>query len=380
MGGTRFNGLALVDELVQCGHEVTVLNRGVTNAELPASVKRLTADRHDESALKEATAGQEYDCIQDISAYLPSEVETMVDLFRDRTGHYIFVSSTVTYAASDIMPITEDSPVDLSLRQTQYGRDKIMADRYLMHKFESTSFPATVVPLSMVMGPNNPGHDRESRMFDRLLTGRPIFVPGDGTTLGQVGYVADQASALEELMNRAETFGRRYNLTGRDYYSAEGYVDTMAAVIGVTPNKVFVPGEIMDGLWDGLLRLSGGELRWSDDGARSQVDLYDAADRGANPTLHDAAHLVQRVAPNLHRWNSNVIFSIDRLRQDVGWSPRLSFAEIANETYKWYAQLTTDQRPKHDYAFEDALGRFLAGSASRSRSGGPGSPISGLVE
>ena len=32
MGGTRFNGLALVQELAKWGHEVTVLNRGQSNA------------------------------------------------------------------------------------------------------------------------------------------------------------------------------------------------------------------------------------------------------------------------------------------------------------------------------------------------------------
>ena len=35
MGGTRFNGLALVQELVKWGHEVTVLNRGQSEARLP---------------------------------------------------------------------------------------------------------------------------------------------------------------------------------------------------------------------------------------------------------------------------------------------------------------------------------------------------------
>jgi nucleoside-diphosphate-sugar epimerase len=34
MGGTQFNGLALVRELVRTGHDVTTLNRGKTAAEL----------------------------------------------------------------------------------------------------------------------------------------------------------------------------------------------------------------------------------------------------------------------------------------------------------------------------------------------------------
>ena len=45
MGGTQFNGLALVHELVRCGHDVTICNRGRTEAPLPDGIHRVTADR-----------------------------------------------------------------------------------------------------------------------------------------------------------------------------------------------------------------------------------------------------------------------------------------------------------------------------------------------
>ena len=60
MGGTQFNGLALVHELVRNGHVVTVLNRGKTAATLPRDVRRLTADRTDAATLRAALAGREY--------------------------------------------------------------------------------------------------------------------------------------------------------------------------------------------------------------------------------------------------------------------------------------------------------------------------------
>ena len=43
------------------------------------------------------------------------------------------------------------------------------------------------------------------------------------------------------MMLNPLTFGKRYNLTGADYFSDEGYVDTIAEVIGVEPHKVSVP-------------------------------------------------------------------------------------------------------------------------------------------
>ena len=38
MGGTQFNGLALVWELSRAGHDVAILNRGKTEARLPSGV------------------------------------------------------------------------------------------------------------------------------------------------------------------------------------------------------------------------------------------------------------------------------------------------------------------------------------------------------
>ena len=75
MGGTRFNGLALVRELVKHGHEVTVFNRGQTDAALPRSVRRLYGDRHDHAALIETLGGETFDCVHDVSAYTPDDVQ-----------------------------------------------------------------------------------------------------------------------------------------------------------------------------------------------------------------------------------------------------------------------------------------------------------------
>ena len=47
MGGTQFNGRALVHELVAAGHDVTICNRGRTESDVPEEVARLVADRTD---------------------------------------------------------------------------------------------------------------------------------------------------------------------------------------------------------------------------------------------------------------------------------------------------------------------------------------------
>jgi nucleoside-diphosphate-sugar epimerase len=325
LGGSRFNGLALVHELARTGSQVTVLNRGQTEAAFPAGVRRVIGDRDDAESMRAAIGVSEWDAVYDVSGYTLAQVRTVVELLRGHVGHYIFASSTVGYAASRLLPIRETSPDDDTPRQNDYARNKLACERYLFSEFRVNGFPASTVPFSMVFGPHNIIPDREQRMFKRLLLGRPVLIPGDGATVGMVGHVDDQARGLRMMALNPVTFGKRYNLSGRDCYTDDGYVDVFAEVTGIQPRRVYVPAEVMDDLW-----------------------------QATGPALHSAAHLVQRVAPHIHHWSSSVFFSSDRLRKDTGWEPEYTFPGMVAQTYEWYRREKVDERD-FDWSFEDAL-------------------------
>jgi len=352
VGGTQFNGLALVRELAKGGHDVTVLNRGRTQARLPHGVRRLVADRTDAARLREVLKGEDWDCVQDMCAYRPEDVQLMAEILRGRTGHYVFASSTVIYAASNLLPISEDHPVERGPRQNEYGRNKLLCEDILLREWRERGFPATIVAFSMVFGPNNILPDREQRMFVRLHRGRPVLIPGDGTTLGQVGHVEDEARALRMLMQNPRTFGRRYNLTGADYYSDEGYVDTFAAVLGVEPRKVFLPAELMDDLCEGRIAATGGPLQVN-------IDIRATETQARERRLFQLQRILQRLAPHLHHWNRSALFSIERLKQDVGWRPEYTFRSAVEQTWDWMQAERLHETRDFDFAFEDELLRRL---------------------
>ena len=354
MGGTQFNGLALVRELARSGHDVTILNRGKTQALLPAGVQRLVADRTQPESVRAALAGRDFDCVYDISAYRPEDARLMSELLRGRVGHYVFASSTVIYAPSNLLPIGENHPLDRSDRQNEYGLNKILCEDHLIREHRERGFPATIVAFSMVFGPHNILPDREQRMFIRLLRGRKVLIPGDGTTVGQVGHVYDEARALRMLMGKPATFGRRYNLSGADYFTDEGYVDTFAEVMGVDADKVFVPPDVMDDLYEGRLRLGGAPLS-----ARIDVRTTRREERAAG--LFQLQRILQRLAPHLHHWNRSVFFSIERLREDVGFAPEYSFRGAVEQTWEWMRSEGLDETRDFDFSGEDELLARIAG-------------------
>ena len=354
MGGTQFNGLALVHELARCGHEVTILNRGVTEAPLPDGINRLTADRSDHDAVREVLGGLEFDVVQDMTSYHPEDVALMVEILDGRVGHYVFASSTVIYAAAHLLPIGEHHPVERGDDQIEYGMHKLLCEDLLVEAHSARDFPATTVAFAMVYGPRNIIPDREQRMFARLEAGRPVLIPGDGTTVSQVGHVDDQARALEAITRAPATVGKRYNLTGRHFQTDLGYVATTAAHIGVEPDLRFIPAATMDALWDGELDLE------VESGSKANIDIRTSPEaRQRQQSVRHRfrfASVIPRLAPNIHRWNRNVVFGIDALRRDTGWEPRHDLASMVAHTYAWHVE--TGGR-EYDWAYEDELLKLL---------------------
>jgi nucleoside-diphosphate-sugar epimerase len=332
---------------------VTVLNRGITEVEFPEGVRRLIGDRTDGAHMKDLFASEEFDCIHDMCAYHPSDVELMTGLFAGRTGHYIFISSIAIYAPSKILPIAEHFPVERGPDQNEYGLHKLLCEDHLLARHQEQGFPATTVVLPMVMGPRNILPDREQRMFVRLLSGRPILIPGDGTALGQVGYVEDHAEALCKMMGRPETFGQRYNLTGAEFFSDEGYVDVFAEVTGKEADKRFIPPDLMDQLWDGEVEASPGPR------GAAHIDIRSSEPKRVATTAAlqrwQLATLIEKAQPNLHRWNQNLVLSIDKVARDVGWRPRTSFRLAVERTFDWFKEEQAGRQAPFDFTFEDAV-------------------------
>lgn len=354
IGGTQFNGLALVHELARCGHQVTIVNRGQTEAPLPEGISRLYADRTDHNRMREALSGVEFDAIYDMSAYHPDDVELVMEIFSGRTGQYVFASSTVVYAASDHLPITEDHPLERGPSQIEYGTNKLSCEEALLSAHSEHGFPATIVYFSMVYGPRNIMPDREQRMFARLEAGRPVLIPGDGNTLSQVGHVDDQARALEAIIHAPVTVGRRYNLTGETFQTDLGYVQTTANQLGLDPDIHYIPSDFMDALWDGEIEIA------VESSAKVNVDIRSSeeARRKQQSVRHrfKFASVIPRIAPNIHRWNRSVVFGIDALKSDTGWEPQHSLASMVDQTHAWH--LETGGR-EYDWSYEDELLKAL---------------------
>ena len=71
IGGTRFVGRHITEAALAAGHEVAVLHRGQSGADLFPEALHLQADRNEDLSV---LAGTQWDATIDVSAYFPKQV------------------------------------------------------------------------------------------------------------------------------------------------------------------------------------------------------------------------------------------------------------------------------------------------------------------
>ena len=120
-----------------------------------------------------------------------------------------------------------------------------------------------------------------------------------------------------------------------------------------------IPAETMERLWTGELRVGSGVVSLGMDIRSSAGSERAALDPRADILRRrfQVAQLVQHLAPNIWWWNRDTVFSIDRLRSDIGWEPGHDLASMFEHTFDWYQRSGRAEADatRYDWSFEDAL-------------------------
>lgn len=214
LGGTLFVGRHVVEAALAGGHEVTLFNRGRTDAALFPDVETLHGDR--DAGDLEALHGRTWDAVVDTSAGLPRWVRDTADLLADRVEHYTFVSSCSVYADTSEAGTNEFSPVlaleDETLEEITsaevYGGLKVLCERVLEERLPGR---ALSVRAGLVVGPYDPT-GRFTYWVHRIAQGGEVLAPEPRDQPVQLIHGRDLADWMLDLAERRET--GVFNATG----------------------------------------------------------------------------------------------------------------------------------------------------------------------
>ncbi|MEB3312329.1 MAG: NAD-dependent epimerase/dehydratase family protein [Snowella sp.] len=228
MGGTRFIGVYLTKTLVEQGHEVVLFNRGKKPSPIEG-IQQIHGDRQDVALLREKLEKEEFDAIYDNNGRELSDTQPLVEIFKGRVQHFIYVSSAGVYLKSDQMPHVEGDPTDPKSRH----KGKFETEAYLA----DSGIPWTSIRPVYIYGPQN-YNDLEAWFFDRIVRDRPIPIPGNGLHFTQFGHVQDLASAMTAVLGNAQAVGQIYNISGDRYVTFDGLAKAAAIAAGKSPDDL----------------------------------------------------------------------------------------------------------------------------------------------
>lgn len=250
IGGTGTISTAISKQLVEEGHDLYLINRGNRNDILGEGVTYLTGDINDEAAIAEMIKEHQFDVVADFIAFVPEQLERDYRLFAGKTKQFMFISSASAYQtpASDYR-INEGTP--LSNPRWEYSRNKIACEDYLMKIYREEGFPVTII---------RPSHTYDERSIPlgvhgdkgswsvakRMLSGKPVIIHGDGTSLWTMTHNRDFAKAFIGLMGNIHALGEAVQITSDETVTWNQIYQAIAQALGVELKAYYVPSDFLD--------------------------------------------------------------------------------------------------------------------------------------
>lgn len=315
IGGTMFIGRTLVEQLLARGDEVVVMHRSA-GTPWGTRVAEIRCDRNDISLVRAVLERNPFDLVFDnVYDWERGTTAEMVAAAADavrgpRLRRYVFTSTVGAYGGG--LDLEEDNPLAPIDHPMPYCANKAESERVLFRLHREQGLPVATLRPSFIYGPNNP-FQREAWFWDRIVAGRPVIVPGDGTGLMQFVHVRDVVMAALLAAESDRAVGQSYNLGCYPPLTHLQWLDLLGQAAEKPVHTVSIPRE--------RIEAAGGSI--------------------VGPPLYFGEFL--DLPPFTVR--------TERVREELGLQ-EIPLQEGLRATFEWYR---TQRRPAPDFTWEDQL-------------------------
>jgi len=294
LGGNGFIGAALAQKYIQLGYEIHIVSRrkptlttskihlyqaSLDNTELLSQlIPRCNLIIHTASTCTPATSATEPH--KEGEENLMPLLRLLEILSKYPPRQLIFMSSGGTvYGNPNRFPVTEDAPL---MPISYHGASKSAAEHFL-HAYSHSGFPVTILRPSNVYGPGQEGPTGFGvvrTILQRLKSGAPMEIWGDGKTLRDYLYIDDLVNAVVQIQQK--------NCTG---------TFNVGSGVGHSVNELVALAESITGLKLSIVR--------------KQARAMDV---------------------------KGVVLDYSRLKTATSWTPAINLSMGINRTWKWLTQ------------------------------------------
>lgn len=259
IGGTGTISTYVTELALKKGLDVTLLNRG--NSDLFKDVKKINVDINNEKEAKKALENYSFDVVVNFIVFNKSQAERDIRLFANKTKQYVFISSASCYQKPPASPIiTENTPLENPY--WDYSTDKIKCEQLFLEAYKQNSFPITIIrPSHTYCKRNVPvafhGNGGSWTVLKRMIEGKPVIMPGDGSSLWAVTHSKHFAVGFIAVLGNKNAIGEAYHITSDELLTWNNIHQTIADCLGVDFKPYYVTSsfliELMPSCKGGLL-------------------------------------------------------------------------------------------------------------------------------
>jgi nucleoside-diphosphate-sugar epimerase len=306
IGGTGHIGSYLTPRLVEAGHSVICISRGVKEPYHQHSawnqVVHLNLDRSAEE--RAGTFGKRIaalgtDAVIDLTCYFPESATQLAEALRGSKTYLLHCGTIWVHGPSVEVPTTEER----SRRPFgDYGIRKASIERYLLDQAHNAELAVTVLHPGHLVGPGwnplNPAGNFNPKVFAALAGEAEVAIPNIGMETVHHVHADDVAQCFTlALTRRSAAQAESFHVASPAALTLRGYAEAMANWFGKPACLRFLPWE-----------------EWK----------QTASEKDAKATWDHIAH-----SPNC---------SIQKARDLLGYSPRYSSLEAVKESVSWMMQ------------------------------------------
>jgi nucleoside-diphosphate-sugar epimerase len=258
IGATGHIGTYLVPRLVDGGHEVIAVSRGIRGPYRGSpqwdAVTMVTADREAEDAegrFGDQIAALRPEAVIDLICFTKASAGQLVEALRPSRPLLVHCGTIWVHGPALRVPLTEDEP---RTAYGEYGTGKAEIEALLRQETRAGGVPAVVLHPGHISGPGwpviTPAGNLDPAAWTALATGQPLALPDHGLGVLHHVHADDVAQAFELALFRPAAIGGSFHVTAEQAMTQRGLAAGVARWFGREPVLDFVG-------WDEFTRRAG---------------------------------------------------------------------------------------------------------------------------
>ncbi|MCB0686474.1 MAG: NAD(P)-dependent oxidoreductase [Saprospiraceae bacterium] len=249
IGGSGHIGTYLIPKLVQAGHDVICVNRGISEpyktSECWSMVQqvqmdRIQAERDGDFGIQIASLGGEV--VIDLICFTPQSAQKLTEALEGTVNHFLHCGTMWVHGYSEKIPTTEDQKRNPF---GSYGINKAAIETYLLDSHHKSGFPVSILHPGHITGPGwlpiNPAGNLNPEIFVRLAKGEAITLPNLGMETVHHVHADDVAQAfMKAIDHRENSIGESFHVVSAQALTLRGYAEEMFRYFGHEPKLRFL--------------------------------------------------------------------------------------------------------------------------------------------